>query len=1125
MLRKLLLLVDLCSFLTTKKLYYCFLLWIICFNGYGQCFECAKNHGGWVEDSAGDIAVTNDGLVYSYGNGGFDPSTLMKYDFNCNLIWSKNFGNRYTFITNITTDEIGNIYIIIAKTSGVQDGGLYNVNGTMLYSGQTLYKLDSNGNPIWYKKLGGSPYGRDSNLFYKQNALYITGAFYETSINNEILLTTESTDVPGQYLAKFTTDGALVGAKAIGEANERYSASTMDDDGNFYLTKYYSYSVTKLERYNADLDLVWSNTISTNNLPNYDVYRPINLHYSESSDKLYVWGTATSTVSILGNIYNVSPPNSGITNSILTEFSPSTGSLERHKLIKNIDEAEYLNPFYNSGHFEEKDGELYIFTNFTNTLVFPNATIHSTSYTSGGHTFNAQDMVLFKVNLTTFEDEFIFRTFYGDNGWYRDDHADKIVFHDDDLYMTGSFVSTPLNINGSIINNNSGNGESDAMLYKYNLNASAGSGEIIVDNSCINELTSFHVEGAYSSISWNFGDPASASNTSTLDNPQHQFSGAGSYHVTAVVSCAGGSQTIEKDIVVTASPTAGVVAPIYECETVSGSGISSGFDTSGIHSALANGQSNIMVKYENSSGVPLPSPLPNPYTNTTIGGDVITAKVYFSNNPYCYDTTTIAFHTMPSPVPPVLNTAPVYCRQENKTLADIDITGVNIQWYDAVTGGNLLPDTTPLDYDFTYYASQNVGGCASERLAVAVTVYNTSHPIGFAVQYFCDTQVLTLADFVLTGTDVIFYDSQFGGNVLPITTPLVDDVAYWASQTLNGCESMSRLPLISDITSDLPAHDFAMNACDNLNDGKEKVDLSFYNEDIVPASHGYSFSYYTDFASADAEVAANEITDFIDYELLPGVNSVFVRVENTTMCYKVVELRLTLIPAPILQMKDTYGLCVGGSVTITADAGFHTYSWSDTSMGQSLTVTEPGTYSVRVTEFHGDVICGTTKTITVVASDKPTITSIETSDWTDYENMLTVIVSGGGTYEYSLDGGIYQLSNQFTGLANGEYTVHVRDINGCGVDHEDVYLLMYPKFFTPNGDSYNDAWGIKFYKNEPRMVVQIFDRQGKFIKQLTDTDPLWDGTHNGQLLPATDYWFTVLRENGKEHRGHFSLKR
>lgn len=147
------------------------------------------------------------------------------------------------------------------------------------------------------------------------------------------------------------------------------------------------------------------------------------------------------------------------------------------------------------------------------------------------------------------------------------------------------------------------------------------------------------------------------------------------------------------------------------------------------------------------------------------------------------------------------------------------------------------------------------------------------------------------------------------------------------------------------------------------------------------------------------------------------------------------------------------------------------------------------------------------------------------TDWTSEENMLTVFVNGLGNYEYSIDGENYQASNQFTGLENGEYTVYVRDISGCGVTKGDVYLLMYPKFFSPNGDGYNDFWRIKFYQNEKNMIVKIFDRYGKFIKLLTDIDPVWDGTLGGQNLPATDYWFSVIRENGKEHTGHFTLKR
>ena len=84
---------------------------------------------------------------------------------------------------------------------------------------------------------------------------------------------------------------------------------------------------------------------------------------------------------------------------------------------------------------------------------------------------------------------------------------------------------------------------------------------------------------------------------------------------------------------------------------------------------------------------------------------------------------------------------------------------------------------------------------------------------------------------------------------------------------------------------------------------------------------------------------------------------------------------------------------------------------------------------------------------------------------------------------------------------------------------------MYPKFFTPNGDGYNDFWKIKFSENEPHLMVTIFDRYGKFIKQFGSSSQGWDGNYLGEQLPSTDYWFVVTRENGKEFKGHFTLKR
>ena len=38
--------------------------------------------------------------------------------------------------------------------------------------------------------------------------------------------------------------------------------------------------------------------------------------------------------------------------------------------------------------------------------------------------------------------------------------------------------------------------------------------------------------------------------------------------------------------------------------------------------------------------------------------------------------------------------------------------------------------------------------------------------------------------------------------------------------------------------------------------------------------------------------------------------------------------------------------------------------------------------------------------------------------------------------------------------------VTVRDINGCGESQDFVYVIDYPKYFTPNGDGYHDNWNI-----------------------------------------------------------------
>ncbi len=155
----------------------------------------------------------------------------------------------------------------------------------------------------------------------------------------------------------------------------------------------------------------------------------------------------------------------------------------------------------------------------------------------------------------------------------------------------------------------------------------------------------------------------------------------------------------------------------------------------------------------------------------------------------------------------------------------------------------------------------------------------------------------------------------------------------------------------------------------------------------------------------------------------------------------------------------------------------------------------------------------------------PNIVTIKTNDWTFKENSISIAVVGYADCEYSLDGISYQNENLFQNLFPGIYKVYIRDKNNCAVFNEEVLLLTYNNFFTPNQDGFNENWKIKFSENEPETEIYIYDRFGKLISNFDSNSIGWDGTYNGYLLPSDDYWFVVKRKNGKEFKGHFTLKR
>lgn len=341
----------------------------------------------------------------------------------------------------------------------------------------------------------------------------------------------------------------------------------------------------------------------------------------------------------------------------------------------------------------------------------------------------------------------------------------------------------------------------------------------------------------------------------------------------------------------------------------------------------------------------------------------------------------------------------------------------------------------------------------------------------------------------------------------------------------------TRVVTTTVVISDVPILQTLSNyqVCDDeSNDGIEFFDLMLMNSQIIAGQIGaYNITYYH--SSSDAISKSNPIVGL--YENQTITEEIFYRIENATNtdCFQVSSFFIEVLEKPELTMEDRWFICTDDSAKLIADSGYDEYLWSNGEMTQEITVQSGGVYDITVTRYYSTspiVACSTTKSIEVSESNEAVLINVNTVDWSDNENTITVFVEGIGDYEFSLDGINYQDSNVFYNVVSKEHVVYISDKNGCGVIKEEVFLMFYPFYFTPNADSYNDYWQIKFSETEPDMSIYIYDRFGKLLKQISPTTKGWDGTYNGVPMPTNDYWFVVKRpKSGKEYKGHFTLKR
>lgn len=342
----------------------------------------------------------------------------------------------------------------------------------------------------------------------------------------------------------------------------------------------------------------------------------------------------------------------------------------------------------------------------------------------------------------------------------------------------------------------------------------------------------------------------------------------------------------------------------------------------------------------------------------------------------------------------------------------------------------------------------------------------------------------------------IISDVQVGFSIVPAAFPVSDDAA---------CSD--------EMTFDLSLKDAQVLGSQNPN----SVVVS-YHSSLVDATNGNIFLPK-------------------QYTMQAGAQTIYVRVTSAVNadCFDASQqFELTNVETPVLNFPEEEFLCDGSaSIAIGSLSQLpnYTYSWDSGETTPSIDVSQAGEYTLTVTNTLTGLSCSSIKTVTLVVGTPPVIDDIEIKDLQS-NNMVTIVADRAGDWQYQLDEGGFQLENTFTNVVPGAHTVSINDPRGCGSVTEEIIVVGFPKFFTPNGDGMHDYWHIEGISNLDNAEISIYDRYGKLLQQIRENNIGWDGTLNGQQLPSTDYWFKLTYTDtsgaqiiAKYIDNHFSLRR
>ncbi|MDI9308647.1 MAG: T9SS type B sorting domain-containing protein [Limnohabitans sp.] len=680
-------------------------------------------------------------------------------------------------------------------------------------------------------------------------------------------------------------------------------------------------------------------------------------------------------------------------------------------------------------------------------------------------------------------------------------------------------------------------------------------------------------------VNWDFGDSSLPQN-SIIGN--HSYTNPGTYTIVATVSIASGIKTFRKTVTILAKPTINSNVSLKQCDDdLDGF---SAFNLTEANSKISTNYANETFSYYRTAGDAQnkTNPITNftAYTNQVVSNDIVYVRVENANG--CFRIAQLDLNVSTTQVP--VNFTRTF------TVCDDNILGTNTDGITAFNFSSVdtqVRDLFPPGQQLTITYYRNLADALAEQNKITDTsnYRNIGYPntqniytrvdsdtnndclllktfITLTVERIPITQPLTLVHCDddqdgkygfdtthlqttllngLTDVSVSYFDENNNSLPSPLPNPFVTASqivkVIIKNNTPTACDYQTTITFtVDDLPQIFPIPTTSTTICDDeaepsLQDGKYAFDTAAFQNIILGSQTGMIVKYF--------DAANNPLSSPLPNPFVTNTQNIRVEVINpsNTTCVANGTIPFVVHPVPKINLTGDELVCNEKTLTKTINAEItdgtpqsnYTYVWKRNGIllpsetNYTLNVNQEGSYTVEVTNAQG---CTRTRTITVRASDIATIQNIAVTELSD-NNSIVVSVTGQGDYVYSIDGVNYQTENTFSGIPAGVYTVYIKDLNGCGIADRTISVLGIPKFFTPNGDGYNDFWNIQGAnaKLNSKTEILIFNRFGKLLKQISPMSQGWDGTFNGEQQTSDDYWYSITLENGQIIKGHFALKR